>query len=138
MRVDMHTKGCGVTCHNNMINPLGFAFENFDGMGQYRDTEMNGTEVLPIDASGSFAFVDGTKSYKNAAELMGVLATNPQTHLCYSKKLASFGLQRDMVEADLSLLAELASVSTSSGSVKQVLLDLVKQDAFRTRAGGAQ
>jgi hypothetical protein len=138
MRVDKHTNGCGTVCHNNMINPLGFAFENFDGMGQYRDTEMNGTEVLPIDASGSFAFVDGAKPYKNAADLMGVLATNPQTHLCYSKKLASFGLQRDMVEADLSLLAELASVSTSNGSVKQVLLDLVKQDAFRTRVGGAQ
>jgi hypothetical protein len=138
MRVDAHTNGCGTVCHNNMINPLGFAFENFDGMGQYRDTEMNGTEVLPIDASGSFAFVDGAKPYKNAADLMGVLATNPQTHLCYSKKLASFGLQRDMVEADLSLLAELASVSTSNGSVKQVLLDLVKQDAFRTRVGGAQ
>ena len=22
------------SCHNDMINPLGFAFEHFDGMGQ--------------------------------------------------------------------------------------------------------
>jgi len=139
MRVDAHTTGCGTVCHNNMINPLGFAFENFDGMGQYRETEMNGSEVLPIDASGSFAFLDGTKSYKNAAELMQVLATDQQTHLCYSKKLASFGLQRDIVEADLPLLSELSAVSTSSsGSVKQVMLDLVKQDAFRIRSGGAK
>lgn len=139
MRVDAHTKGCGTICHNNMINPLGFAFENFDGMGQYRETEMNGTETLPIDASGSFAFVDGSKTYKNASELMKVLASDQQTHLCYTKKLASFGLQRDIVEADLPLLAELSSVSASaSGSVKQVMLDLVKQDAFRIRAGGAQ
>jgi len=138
MRVDAHTNGCGTICHNNMINPLGFAFENFDGMGQYRETEMNGSEVLPIDASGSFAFVDGAKSYKNAAELMQVLATDQQTHLCYSKKLASFGLQRDIVAADLPLLNELSTVSTSSGSVKQVMLDLVKQDAFRIRSGGAK
>jgi len=139
MRVDAHTKGCGTICHNNMINPLGFAFENFDGMGQYRETEKNGAESLPIDASGSFDFVDGTKTYKNASELMKVLASDQQSHLCYSKKLASFGLQRDIVEADLPLLAELSSVSTSaSGSVKQVMLDLVKQDAFRIRAGGAK
>ena len=139
MRVDAHTKGCGTICHNNMINPLGFAFENFDGMGQYRETEMNGTEALPIDSSGSFDFVDGTKSYKSATELMKVLAADQQAHLCYSKKLASYGLQRDIVETDLPLLAELSSVSTSaSGSVKQVLLDLVKQDAFRIRAGGAK
>jgi hypothetical protein len=139
MRVDAHTNGCGTVCHNNMINPLGFAFENFDGMGQYRETEMNGSEVLPIDSSGSFAFTDGTKSYKNGAELMKVLATDQQTHLCYTKKLASFGLQRDIVEADFPLLTELSSISTSSsGSVKQVMLDLVKQDAFRVRAGGAK
>jgi len=139
MRVDAHTKGCGTICHNNMINPLGFAFENFDGMGQYRETEMNQGDALPIDASGSFDFVDGTKTYKNASELMKVLASDPQAHLCYSKKLAGFGLQRDLTPADLPLLAELSSVSTSANcSVKQVLLDLVKTDAFRTRAGGAK
>jgi hypothetical protein len=140
-RVDAHTKGCGTVCHNNMINPLGFAFENFDGMGQYRDTEpdVGGGAPLPIDASGSFDFVDGTKTYKNAAELMKVLATDEQAHLCYSKKLASFGLQRDVIDADMPLLTELASVSASStGSVKQVMLDLVKQDAFRVRSGAAQ
>lgn len=138
MRVDAHTTGCGTVCHNNMINPLGFAFENFDGMGQYRETELNGTDELPIDSSGSFAFVDGTKSYKNASELMQVLASDPQPHLCYSKRLASFALQRDIIDTDLPLLAELSSVSTSGSSVKQVMVDLVKQDAFRVRSGAAQ
>ncbi len=138
MRVDAHTAACGAACHNSMINPLGFAFENFDGMGQYRETEHNGSEVLPIDSSGSFDFVDGTKAYANAAELMNVLAADQQTHLCYSKKLASFGLQRDIVEADLPLLGKLSSTSMSSGgSVKQVILDLVKHNTFRTRVGGA-
>jgi len=139
MVVDEHTKGCGTVCHNNMINPLGFAFENFDGMGQYRESETYPNEVLPVDSSGKFSFVDGTKSYNNAADLMNLLATDQQTHLCYTKKLAGFGLQRNVTEADLPLLGELASVSQgSTGSVKQVLVDLVKQDAFRTRAGGAQ
>jgi Protein of unknown function (DUF1592)/Protein of unknown function (DUF1595)/Protein of unknown function (DUF1588)/Protein of unknown function (DUF1585)/Protein of unknown function (DUF1587) len=139
VRVDEHTKGCGTKCHNDMINPLGFAFEHFDGMGQYREVETKPTEVLPIDASGSFAFIDGTKSYKNSDELMQVLASDKQAHLCYSKKLASFGLQRDLVAADLPFLTKLASTSVAdTGSVKQVIVDLVQQDAFRVRAGGAQ
>jgi hypothetical protein len=139
MRVDEHTKGCGTVCHNNMINPLGFAFEHFDGMGQFREVETKPTEVLPIDASGSFAFIDGTKPYKDADELMQVLASDRQSHLCYSKKLASFGLQRDLVEGDLPLLTKLASTSVSgTSSVKQVMIDLVQQDAFRVRSGGAQ
>ncbi len=135
-RVDAHTKGCGTICHNEMINPLGFAFENFDGMGAYRTTEKNGTEVLPIDASGSFTFMDGTKSYKDATELMQVLASSQQTHMCYSKRLASYALQRNIVEADLPMLTQLATTSSNAGSVKQVIIELVKQDAFRTRRGG--
>jgi hypothetical protein len=138
VRVDEHTKVCGSQCHNNMINPLGFAFEHFDGMGQYRDKEVNQGQELAIDSSGSFNFIDGPKTYQNAADLMQVLATDPQTHLCYSKKLASFSLQRDLTEADLPLLTELSSKSTSaSASIKAVVLDLVKQDAFRIRSGGA-
>ncbi len=139
VRVDEHTKGCGAVCHNNMINPLGFAFENFDGMGQYRELEKSGSSMLPIDSSGAFTFVDGSKTYRNAADLMQLLADDEQAHLCYAKKLASFGLQRDVIEADLPMLADLSSVSTSSkASLKQVLLQLVKEDAFRLRAGGAQ
>jgi hypothetical protein len=137
MRVDEHTKVCGSACHNEMINPLGAAFENFDGMGQYRTTEKNGSDNLTIDASGSFAFIDGTKSYKNATELMNVLASDQQTHMCYAKKLASYGLQRNIVEGDLQMLTKLAGTS-SAGSVKQVMVELVKQDAFRTHPGGAQ
>lgn len=139
VRVDAHTKGCGTKCHNDMINPLGFAFDNFDGMGRYREVETYPNETLPIDSSGSFNFIDGAKSYENAAELMQTLASDQQAHLCYSKKLASFALQRDIVEADAPLLVELARVSSgSNGSVKQVVVDLVKQPAFRTRAGGVQ
>jgi hypothetical protein len=138
-RVDEHTSGCGANCHNDMINPLGFAFENFDGMGQYRTTERVGTADLPIDASGAFDFVGGLKSYRDATELMNVLATTPQAHLCYAKKLASYGLQRTVLETDGALLSALAGISTSTeGSIKKVIEGLVAQDAFRIRARGAQ
>ena len=133
MRVDAHTSVCGGACHNDLINPLGFAFENFDGMGHYRTTETNGGETLPVDASGSFKFVGGMQSWRNASELMQVLADQSQSHLCYAKKLASFGLQRDVVESDMPLLEELAAIS-KVGSLKQVIVKLLQTDAFRTRS----
>jgi hypothetical protein len=135
-RVDAHTRGCGTSCHNEMINPLGFAFENYDGMGAYRTTEKNGSEMLPIDASGSFNFTDGVKPYKDASELMQAVAASQQTHLCYSKRLASYALQRNIVEADLPMLTELATASENAGTVKQVMVQLVKHNVFRTRAAG--
>ena len=135
-RIATLTGGCGGTCHNQQINPIGFSFEHFDGMGQYRDQENGG---LMIDSSASYAFSEGTKTYNNAGELMHILADGQQVHACYAKKLAGFALQRDIVESDVPLLTKLADTSRSpSGSVKEVILALVKHDAFRTRAGGVQ
>jgi len=134
-RIYKLTSDCGGSCHNEMINPLGFAFENFDGMGQWRDTENGG---LTIDASGSYTFADGTtRTWKAGADLMQGLATSPQAHTCYAKKLASYGLQRDIVDKDLPMLSALTSTSMGAGgSVKQLVVDLVRNAAFRTHIGG--
>ena len=133
-RISTLTKGCGSACHNQQINPIGFAFEHFDGIGRYQETE-NGN--LPIDSTGSFEFVEGVKSYENAGDLMRAIATGTQAHTCYSKKLASFAMQREIVAQDRPLLDSLAKVSSSeNGSVKRVILELVRSDAFRVRTVG--
>jgi hypothetical protein len=133
-RIDTLTSQCGSQCHNDMINPLGFAFENFDGMGQYRTTENGG---LPIDSSGHYAFTSGTKSFSSGADLMKAMAGDQQAHLCYAKKLTSYALQRDVIQSDLPLLQSLAQTSMSSnGSIKNLIVQIVRSDAFRTRAGG--
>jgi len=134
-RIDKLTGTCGMSCHNDMINPLGFSFEHFDGMGQPHDTENGG---LTIDSSGSYTFADGTtKTWTDAAGLMQVLASTPQTHTCYAKKLASFGLQRDVIANDMPMLTSMTSASMASGtsSEKQLLIQLVRTDAFRTHGG---
>jgi hypothetical protein len=132
-RISTLTDGCGGVCHKKLINPVGFAFEHFDGMGQYRDTE---NDELPIDSSGAYDFSEGTKAFDDAGGLMQAMASGRQAHLCYAKKLASFSLQRDIVEGDTSLVTALAKVSRADGSVKQVLTELVKNAAFRTREEG--
>jgi len=134
-RISTLTAGCGGACHNQQINPIGFAFEHFDGVGRYQETE-NGN--LPIDSSGSFTFTEGKQSYAGAAELMQQMAAGTQAHTCYSKKLASFAMQRDIVDKDKPLLDALAKASMADGSVKRVILELVRSDAFRVRTAGNQ
>jgi hypothetical protein len=133
-RISKLTEGCGGVCHNQQINPIGFAFEHFDGMGRYRDTE-NG---LPVVSSGSFTFSEGPMSFEGAAELLRSMAAGSQAHQCYAKKLASFSLQRDIVVDDSALLDSLTQVSMNDGSIKQVMLALVRHDAFRVRSRGVQ
>jgi hypothetical protein len=131
-RISKLTEGCGGVCHNQQINPLGFAFEHFDGMGRYRDTE-NGN--LPIVSSGTFMFSEGSQMFAGAAELMRSMAAGKQAHTCYAKKLASFGLQRDIVDKDVPLLEALSKASMQNGSIKNIILALVRNDAFRVRSG---
>ena len=67
------------------------------------------------------------------------LAGNAQAHQCWAKKMATFALERDVVESDRPLVEALGAKSLESGgSLKQVMLALVQTDAFRTRVGGAK
>ncbi len=125
------TSGCGAVCHGELIGPLGFAFENFDGMGQEQALD-NGK---PIDTSGSFAFDDGVKEFADAKELMAILAGNAQVHQCYSKHVSGYALQRDIVESDRPLLEALGAVSQGD-SVKELMVSLVRDPAFRLRQEG--
>ena len=64
-----------------MINPAGFAFENYDALGRYRTTE-NG---VTIDAADTYNFASGPKSFKDAVEWSRVLAESPEAHDCYAR-----------------------------------------------------
>jgi hypothetical protein len=127
---------CGASCHGVYINPLGFAFENFDGLGRMRDTD-NGQ---PVNTAADYPFVEGQTSFDGAPQLMQIMADGMQAHQCYAKHLTGYALQRDLSPDDAALLDALTTQSqTPQSSVKAMMLDLVSNPAFTIRAeGGAQ
>lgn len=129
-RVGRHTEGCGKACHV-YIDPLGFALENFDGLGRERSMD-NGR---PVDTSGSYPFAEGIADFSDGNELMNIMAASAQVHTCYSKKLTSYALGRDLIEEDRPLLESLARVSLDD-SLKDMVIALVRDPAFRTRQEG--
>lgn len=134
-RVTAHTGPgtCGASCHGQIINPLGFAFENFDAIGQLRTTD-NGK---PVDTAAEYAFADGLKGFSGAPELLDLIASSKQAHSCYSSHLAEFALGRDLAEPDYPLVSHLQTTSMSpNSSMKQIVLAIVTDPAFRTRSGG--
>ena len=74
------------------INPIGYPFESYDGLGVYRTTE-NG---YPIDSSGAIV---GTRSsdrpVANAVELTRALAGSTEVQECFSRQVFrnAFGRQ---------------------------------------------
>lgn len=134
-RYEALTNGCGATCHGQIINPVGFAFEGFDGVGRFRDTDQG----KPVNTAGSYPFIEGTKTFGGPEELMQLIANGKQAHQCYAKKMASYALQRDLVDLERPLVVSLGDASLAAGaSFKQVMLALVKNDAFRTHFGGVK
>lgn len=131
-RMEQHTgKGtCGEACHGNYINPLGYAFENFDGLGRYRTSDQG----RPVDAASSYPFASGLEAFVGANELMSILASSDEAHACYAKNLMSYALSRDIVAEDEPLVTQLAALSKSpTGSLKSLIVELVKSPAFLNR-----
>jgi hypothetical protein len=134
-RVNAHTGAgtCGASCHGTFINPIGFAFENFDALGQVRTTD-NGK---PIDTTSEYDFTDGKKAFSGAPELMQIMAEETQTHGSYAGHLAEFALARDIDETDRPFVKALQQASMApSSSIKQIVLSVIQSPSFRTR--GAQ
>ena len=76
------------SCHR-VMDPLGFALENFDGIGRWRTTTAAGT---PIDAAGELA--DGTP-VDGPASLRTALLKRPESFVTtVTEKLLTYGLGR--------------------------------------------
>ena len=130
-RFEQVTTSCGTTCHAVFLNPLGYAFEGFDGLGRARDRD-NG---VAVDTKGSYPFATGTRTFADARALMTLIADSPDAQGCYAKGLAGYALQRDMVEGDRSLVSDLATVARDK-SLKELIVALARNPAFRLRAVG--
>lgn len=128
----IHDPSCAA-CHKK-IDPLGFAFENYDAIGRWRTHEsVGGTGEDPlVDPSGEFP--DGRK-FQNAGEFKQLLlAELDQFNETFVEKLATFGLRRTMTIDDRDEIAEIAAVGSKHDyRVKDILEAFVLSDLFTQR-----
>jgi len=114
-------------CHN-LLDPIGFGLENFDGIGTYR-TQDNG---VAIDASGEMP--DG-QSFTGARELGQLVAGDAAFAGCVAQQLATYGLGRPFDGEDGAeyLAGLVARVGGADSTLPALLLAIVTSEAFRTR-----
>lgn len=133
-RFAAHSQDPGCTGCHQFIDPVGFTFENYDGLGLWRDTE-NGQ---PIDSSGGvIASLDQTVvgSVNGIAELSAKLATSPRVHECVAKEFYRFALGRQLNQADTCTVTQLNDrFVKSGGSFRELMLAIVESSAFRSNA----
>ncbi|MCH7979804.1 MAG: DUF1592 domain-containing protein, partial [Acidobacteria bacterium] len=104
-QMDQHrdSPACG-SCHK-LMDPIGFALENFDGIGRWRTTSPFGDRNYPIDASG--VLPDGTK-IQGVVELRQVLLDRPEQFLTVAaSKLLTYALGRGLEYYDAPVIREI-------------------------------
>jgi mono/diheme cytochrome c family protein len=110
-------------CHKSM-DPMGLAFETFDGIGAFRDQE-NG---LPIDTSGE---LDGIP-FKDAGELGALLRKNGRVGVCFARNLLRFALGHLEEEGEEPVIEELAQGLEADGfRFHALVLNVIKSRGFR-------
>jgi len=117
-------------CHT-LMNPIGFIFEHYDGIGQWRD-QQNGKS---IDATGEVVQTDDIDGdYDGAVELASALAGSTQVRECVSSQWFRFAYNRTVTAEDSCSVEQLNDVFRSSGfNIKALLVALTQTNAFLYR-----
>jgi hypothetical protein len=108
-RMEQHRRdpNCA-TCHEGM-DSLGFALENFDAVGAWREKD----GAFPIDASGVFP---GGAPFEDLAGMRAILASRKdQFARCLTEKMLAFALGRGLEYADRCAVDEVTSALAKDG-----------------------
>jgi hypothetical protein len=118
-------------CHQ-FIDPVGFAFENYDGIGRWR-TEENGR---PVDASGALTMADDPAlvgPVQDALDLVGRLDGAREMSRCMATHWFRYGMGRLETADDTPTLEAMTDALHTTGSFKELLVTLATSSTFRTR-----
>ena len=115
------------SCHD-LMDPVGFALENFDALGRWRTLE----EGKPVDASGGFP--DGAK-FTGVAGLEQALLNRPELFAStLTEKLLTFALGRGVESFDAPAVRQaVRDAKADNHRFSAIVLGIVKSTPFTMR-----
>jgi len=129
-RIHEHTKTCGAGCHTGIINPVGFAFEHYNAIGAWRDTD----NAVPVDAKATFTIDGQTVNYDGAVELAKLIAQSRQFYDCYAKNWLEYALGRAPAAVEEASVDRVATTSKAGTPTRDLLVNLTGLLPFRARS----
>ena len=119
-------------CHA-LIDPTGFALENFDAIGRWRTVDESYNK---IDATG--VLPDGSK-FDGVVELRAVLTKNPAPFVnTMTEKLLTYALGRGVEYYDMSAVRKIARDAAPGGyRFQRIVQGVVESAPFMMRSLGA-
>lgn len=118
------------SCHK-LMDPIGFALENFDADAKWR-TKQGGDGGVPIDTA--VELWDGTK-VNGASELrQSLLRYSPQFVRMLTEKMMTFGIGRGMEYFDMPVIRSIVrDAEKSNNRFSAILMGIIKSPQFQMR-----
>ena len=129
-QLEVHrSKASCAGCHEK-IDPLGFGLENFDAIGRWRDTDVNGR---PVD---SLAVMPGDITFRTPAELKELLLSSDELFLRnIARKMLAYALGRPLEYYDEPVVGSLVERLRKNGLQSHALvLGIVESLPFQHRS----
>jgi hypothetical protein len=133
-RYEEHDKDpCAAACHM-LFDPIGFAFENYNGIGAWQERDGG----KPVNAKGVIEIDKQMKAFNNGIELQQIFAKSPQVADCMSRQFLRYALRRRESAGDEPSIAAILGAFNKTGSLRDLVIALAKSKAFthRTPAEG--
>ena len=130
MREQMEEHRANPVCANchRLMDPLGFAMENFNGVGAWRTKD----GPTPIDASSQLA--DGTR-VTGVVTLRQALTRRPERFVgTMTEKLMTYALGRGLVASDMPAVRQIvSSAAPNNYRFSSIVLGIVNSVPFKMR-----
>jgi Protein of unknown function (DUF1592)/Protein of unknown function (DUF1588)/Protein of unknown function (DUF1595)/Protein of unknown function (DUF1587)/Protein of unknown function (DUF1585) len=121
------------SCHR-ILDPIGFVFENYSSIGQFRTQDTAGQTV---DPKGTLEFPEsGTHNFVDAVDFAGQIAKSPELPKCQATQWLRFALARHEATDDQGSLDQASKRLASTGDLREMLVALATSKTFMNRLPG--
>ena len=130
-KLEKHRESPACAACHNLMDPIGFGLEHFDGYGRWRDTD-NG---LPVDASG---VMPSGEKFTGAVELRNILLRRKAEFVrTLTGKVLGYALGRGLHDADHCTVQRIVTALEQDGYRARTLIrEVALSIPFRNSQGG--
>jgi hypothetical protein len=128
-QLELHRQNPACSGCHRVIDPPGFALENFDSIGEWRTVMPNGAK---IDANGVLA--DGTK-INGPAELRQAILKRPEAFVTIiTERLMIYALGRGLEPADMPVVRRIVRKAGENGyRLSTIVNEIIESAPFQMR-----
>lgn len=128
-RFEQHTADPACAGCHQLLDPIGFGFENYDAIGRYRTQD--GTQT--VDARGEVIGTrDANGPFEGAVELAHRLADSEEVSECFASLWVEYAIGRGRHDADeCSVDSVQEHFASTNGNLRELMLAVIASHAFR-------